>query len=172
MPQPSSLSSLPSLLYPLYNFSYFPHDPINNSTSLTPFLNWDPNFHSPVGLRHLVVTWRPDSTLLFKTEYLHLVLFLHLLEVSVQSLSRVQLFATPWTAAHQASLSFSWSLLKLMSIQSVMPSNHLILCCPQSSCPQSFPAPGSFPMSLLFTSGGLSIGASASESVFPMNIQG
>ena len=47
---------------------------------------------------------------------------------SVQSLSRVQLFATPWTAAHQASLSFiSQSLLKLMSIESVMPSNHLIL---------------------------------------------
>ena len=50
----------------------------------------------------------------------------------VQSLSQVQLFATPWTAAHQASLSFtiSWSLLKLMSIELVMPSNHLILCFP------------------------------------------
>ena len=49
---------------------------------------------------------------------------------AVQSLSRVQLFATPWTAARQASLSFtySWSLLKLVSIESVMPSNHLILC--------------------------------------------
>ena len=51
---------------------------------------------------------------------------------SVQSLSRVRLFATRWTAAHQASLSIteSWSLLKLMSIASVMPSNHLILCHP------------------------------------------
>ena len=51
---------------------------------------------------------------------------------SVQLFSRVQLFATPWTAAHQASLSItnSWSLFKLMSIESVMPSNHLILCCP------------------------------------------
>ena len=51
---------------------------------------------------------------------------------SVQSLSCVRLFATPWTAAHQASLSItnSWSLLKLMSIDSVMPSNHLILCRP------------------------------------------
>ena len=51
---------------------------------------------------------------------------------SVQSLSRVQLFATPWIAAHQASLSItsSWSLPKLMSIESVMPSSHLILCCP------------------------------------------
>ena len=52
--------------------------------------------------------------------------------VSVHSVSRVQLFATPWTVAHQASLSItnSWSLLKLMSIESVMPSNHLILCRP------------------------------------------
>ena len=52
--------------------------------------------------------------------------------VVVQSLSCVQLFETPWTAAHQASLSFtiSQSLLKLKSIESVMPSNHLILCCP------------------------------------------
>ena len=51
---------------------------------------------------------------------------------SVQSLSCVPLFVTPWTAAHQASLSVtnSWSLLKLMSIESVMPSNHLILCHP------------------------------------------
>ena len=51
---------------------------------------------------------------------------------SAQSLSHVQLFVTPWTAAHQASLSItnSRSLLKLMSLESVMPSNHLILCCP------------------------------------------
>ena len=51
---------------------------------------------------------------------------------SVQSLSRVQLFVTPGTAAHQASLSItnSWSLIKLISIESVMPCNHLLLCCP------------------------------------------
>ena len=50
----------------------------------------------------------------------------------VQLLTHVQLFATPWTAAHQASLSFtiSWSLFRLTSIELVMPSNHLILCCP------------------------------------------
>ena len=61
---------------------------------------------------------------------------------SVQSLSRVQLFVTPWTAAHQASLSFtiSWSLLKLMSIESVMPSNHIILCCPLLLLPSIFPS--------------------------------
>ena len=60
---------------------------------------------------------------------------------SVQSLSRVQLFAAPWTAAHQASLSItnSWSLLKLMSIELVMPSNHLILCHPHHLLPSTFP---------------------------------
>ena len=60
---------------------------------------------------------------------------------SVQSLSRVQLFATPWTAAHQASLSItnSQSLLKLMSIESMMPSNHLI-CCPLLLLPSVFPS--------------------------------
>ena len=75
--------------------------------------------------------------------------------------------------AHQASLSFtlSWSFLRFMSIESMMPSNHLIFCCSLSSCPQSFPASGSFPMSLLFAWGGQSIGVSASASVFPMNTQ-
>ena len=59
------------------------------------------------------------------------LLYLYLYS-SVQLLSRVRLFVTPWTAAHQASLSIanSWSLLKLMSIKSMMPYNHLILCCP------------------------------------------
>ena len=61
---------------------------------------------------------------------------------SVRSLSRVRLFATPWTAARQASLSFtsSWSLLKPMSIASVMPSNHLILCRPLLLLPSIFPS--------------------------------
>ena len=75
---------------------------------------------------------------------------------SVQLLSHVWLFATPWTAACQASLSItnSWNLLKLMSIESVMPSNHLISVIPVSSCLQSFPASGSFPISQYFASGG------------------
>ena len=92
---------------------------------------------------------------------------------SVQSLSRVRLFETPWTAARQASLSItnSWSLLKLMSIESVIPSNHLILCCPLLLLPSIFPTSGSFQMSQFFTSGGQSIGVSASASVLPMNIQ-
>ena len=61
---------------------------------------------------------------------------------SVQPLRRVRLFATPWTAARQASLSItnSQSLLKLMSIESVMPSNHLILCCPLLLPPSVFPS--------------------------------
>ena len=61
---------------------------------------------------------------------------------SVQSLSHVELFATSWTAAHQASLSItnSWSLLKLVSSDLVMPSNHLILCCPLLLQPSIFPS--------------------------------
>ena len=93
---------------------------------------------------------------------------------SVQSLSRVWLFATPWTATHQATLSLtnSRSLLKLMSIELVMPSNHLIFCHPFSFHLQSFPSSGSFPLSQFFTSGGQNIGVSASASVLPINIQG
>ena len=92
---------------------------------------------------------------------------------SVQSLSHVQLFMIPWTTARQASLSItnSWSLLKLISIESVMPSNHPILCRPLSSRPLFLPASGSFPMSQLFSSGGQSFGVSASTSVLPMNTQ-
>ena len=84
----------------------------------------------------------------------------------------VQLFTLPWTAAHQASLSFtiSLSLLKLMSIESVMLSN-ISSSVTHFACPQSFPVSGSFPVSQLFTSGGQSIGASVSVSVLPMNIQ-
>ena len=77
---------------------------------------------------------------------------------SVQSLSCVWLFATPWTAAHQASLCItnSRSLLNFMPTESVMPSNHLILCLPFSSRLQSFPASGFFQMNQLFASGGSS----------------
>ena len=97
-----------------------------------------------------------------------------MLFVIVHLLSCVQLLATPWTAPHQASLSFTlyWTLLKLMSIELVMPSSHLILCCPLSSLLQSFPPSGSFPISQLFASDGQSIGVSASASILPMNIQG
>ena len=71
-----------------------------------------------------------------------MLLYIRLLFSSVQSLSRVQLFETPWTATHQVSLSItnSWSLLKLMSTESVMPSNHLILCHTLLLLPSIFPS--------------------------------
>ena len=93
---------------------------------------------------------------------------------SVQLLSRVQLFVTPWIAAHQASLSItnSRSSLKLMSVESVMPSkqSHLSLCTSPPGL-QSFPASGSFQMSQFFASGGQSIWVSPLASVLPMNFQ-
>ena len=78
-----------------------------------------------------------------------------------------------WTAACQVSVSITYSqnLLKLMFIGSVMPSNHLILLVPFSFCLQSFPASGSFPVSQLFTSGGQSIGVSASTSVLQWTLR-
>ena len=133
---------------------------------------------------------------------------------SIQSLSRVGLFVTPWIAGCQASLSIpSRSSLKFTSIELVMPSSHLILCHPllllppitlsirvfsnestlrmrwpkywsfsfstipskeipgliSFSCPQSFPASGSFPVSQLFTLAGQSVGVSASTSDLPVN---
>ena len=89
------------------------------------------------------------------------------------SVDRSCLFVTPWAVAHQASLSItiSQSLFKLISIRSVMPSNHLILCHPLLLLPSIFPSIGSFQMSQFFASGGQSIGASASTLVLPMNIQ-
>ena len=91
----------------------------------------------------------------------------------IQLLSRVRLFTTPWTAAHQDSLSItnSQSLLKLTSIESVIPFNHLFSVIPFSSSLQSFPDSRSFPMSQFFASDDQSIRASASASVLPMNIQ-
>ena len=91
--------------------------------------------------------------------------------VAVQLLSRFRLLATPWTAACQAPLSFivSQSLFKFMSIESMMLSNHHILCCPLSFCLQFFPASVPFPMSWLFASDVQRIGASAS--VLPIYIQ-
>ena len=79
---------------------------------------------------------------------------------SVQSLSHVLLFATPWTAARQASLSITncQSPPKLMSIESVMPSSHLILCCPLLLPPSIFPGNRVFSNDLLITAGKLSCG--------------
>ena len=91
----------------------------------------------------------------------------------VQLLSHSRLFVTLWIASSQASLSFtiSWSLLKLIIHCQWYHSAITSSVVPFSSCLQSFPARGSFQMSRLFISGGQSIGASASASVLPMNIQ-
>ena len=91
---------------------------------------------------------------------------------SVQSFSSVWLFATSWTAAFPASLSFTnfRSLLKLVSIDLVMPSNHLILWYPLLLSPSIFPSIRVF-SSQFFASSGQSSGVSASASVLPMNIQ-
>ena len=92
---------------------------------------------------------------------------------SVQSLSHVQLFVIPWTVAHQGSLSFtiSWSLLKLMSIESVMPSNHLFLCSSLLLLPSVFPSVRISSNESALCLRWPSIGASASASVLPMKIQ-
>jgi len=92
---------------------------------------------------------------------------------SIQLLSHVRLFATPWIAARQASLSItnSRSSLRFTSIKLVMPSSHLILCRPFSSSPQSFPASEPFPVSQLFTWGGQSTRVSALASFLPKNTQ-
>ena len=95
----------------------------------------------------------------------------------IQGLSVTQSCPTLWDPMDCSTQDFPIlhhppEFLKLTSIESVMPSNHLIVCRHFSSCLQFFPASGSFPVSQLFTSGGQSIGASASASVLPMNIQG
>ena len=85
----------------------------------------------PLSTLNYTIPWSPNYQLChllwLEEDKIHEQVF-----SSVQSLSRVQLFATPWIAAHQASLSItsSWSLLKLTLIKSVMPSSHIILCCP------------------------------------------
>ena len=88
--------------------------------------------------------------------------------VAVQSLSCVQLLETPWTAAHKASPAFtiSQSFLRLMSIELVMPSNHLILCCPLLLLSSVFPS-----IRFFSNESALSIGTSTSASVLPVNIQ-
>ena len=95
-------------------------------------------------------------------------------EVVVLPPSCVRLFVTPWSAACQASLSFtiSWSLLKLMFIESVMLSNHLVLCHPLLLMPSIFPSIRVFSNELALCIRWPKIGASASTSVLPMNIQG
>ena len=102
---------------------------------------------------------------------MHVCMLFHL--SSVQLLSRGLLFATPWTAAHQASLSItnSRSSSKLVSIELAMPFSHLILCCPLVLLPSIFHSIRVFSNESALRTGGQSIGVSASTWVLPMNIQ-
>ena len=112
-----------------------------------------------MSFRHLLASSRAFS-------HRELLLFSH----SVMPI----LFMTPWTSARQTSLSFpiSQSLLKLMSVESVMPSNHLILCHPLLLLPSIFPSIRDFSVSQLFALDDQNTGASASALVLPMSIQG
>ena len=129
---------------------------------------------------HSTSEWHLDGFTVFLLEILfQWIIKLHLnggKQKSVQSLSRVQPFVTPWTVAHQASLSITnyWNLPKLISIESVMPSNHLILCYPLLLPPSIFPSIGVFSkesVKQLTDFGHQSIGVSASMSVLPVNTQ-
>ena len=104
-----------------------------------------------------------------KSVYIYIYIYIS----SVQSLSHVWLFVTPWITAHQVSLSIinSWSLPKPMSTEWWCHPAISSSVFPFSSCPQSLPASGSFPVSQFFPSGGHSIGVSASTSVLPRNTQ-
>ena len=122
--------------------------------------------------------WVPSSPprlilhLIIITSHVYMFISSYVVVVAVQSLGHVWLFVTQWTAAHQASLflTISQNLSKFMFIESERPSNHLIPCHPLLLCLRSFPASGSFPVTQLFTSGGQSIGVSAS--VLPLSVQG
>ena len=152
------------------------------STFLVIFLPYTSKFSFCVsnGLAHQD-SWVDCQNKHFLFPFSHLLLYICFLS-SVQSLSHVWLFATPWTAACQASLSItnSRSLLKLMSIELVMPSHSTIhpshstissAVVPFSSHFQSFPASGSLQMSQFFSSSGQSFGVSALASVLAINIQ-
>ena len=101
--------------------------------------------------------------------YIYIYLCIYIQFSSVQSLSCVQLFVTPWSTAHQASLSITNSQSYALNWWCHPTNSSSVI--PFSSCLESFPALGSFPMSQFFTSGGQSIGVSASALVLPMNIQ-
>ena len=155
------------------DYSWADHKPWDAPPSLC--LNnasWDPSGDSGV-LNTSFLDFLPIKAVLFFSPQCNVSRLTLLCAGLVQSLSGVRFFVTPWTAAYQASLSItnSKSLLKLVSIESVMSSNHLILCCPLLFPPSICPSIRVFPMSQFFTSGSQSIGVSASVSVLPMSIQ-
>ena len=111
---------------------------------------WNISSWKMVGKKTIIANFKMWKIFLEVNLAFHFILFISYyycltsltISQSVQSFSRVRLFVTPWTAARQASLSItnSWSLPKPMSIESVMPSNHLILCCPLLLRPSMFPS--------------------------------
>ena len=138
--QHATVNSCPESVTP-FNHLIFCHPPALNFPSIIDFSN-----ESALHIRWPKY-WRFSFSISPSSEYSGLISFridwldLPALQFS-QSLSRVHLFASPWTAARQVFLSItnSWSLLKLTSIQSVMPSNHLILCRPLLLLPSIFPS--------------------------------
>ena len=113
---------------------------------------------------------KTTSEILNQTEVWGKIFLMKLHKVVFQSLRDVQLLWPHGPAARQGSLS--WSLFKFISIESMIPSNHLILCHPLLPKSSVFPRIRSFPVSWLFASGGQNVGASVSTSVLPLNIQG
>ena len=160
--------NLPWKTFFLSSFHLYLHHPYHIDLAMRKISEYEEVFSFCQRLPFIVLCCLLHGVPMFRQIHLYVVV------VAVQSLSCVWLFVTPWTAAYKTVLSFtiSRSLLKFMYLESMMPSNYLILCTPFSFCLQSFPAPGTFLMSQLFPSAGQSIGASASSSVLPMNIQG
>ena len=149
----------------MYNSSvYFCHLFLISSASVRSLLFLLLSFIMPI------LAWNVP---LISSIFLSRSLVFPILFSSVQLLSRVWLLVAQWTAAHQASLSIinSWSLLKLMSIESVMPSNHLILCRPLLLLPSVFLSIRVCFNELALHIRGQSFGASALASAVPMNIQ-
>ena len=132
---------------------FYKHTPTIKSSSHIPYQSFHPKELKPFVIQSLLLL---------------------LLLSQTQVTDRVSDSVTPYIDCSQAPLSstVSSSVLKFMSTESVMISNHLILYCPLLFLPSIFPPSGSFPMSWLFASVGQSIGASASATDFPMNIQG
>ena len=147
------------------------------SLSLTFIFSESSSYRCVSGKQHIPKQFQPNQVSLsfnWLVESIYSYCSFRCLNVIIQSLSHVQLFVTPWITAHQASLSLtiSQSLLKLTSIEWVMPSYHLIFCRPLLLLPSVFPSIRVFSSGRLFASGGRSIEVFASASVLPMNIQG
>ena len=141
---------------------------------------WDsPGKNTGVGCHFLLLKYLYDDTnnqQIYRKQWIKLVSSSHsfVFIVVIQLLSHVRLFATPLTELHHASLSFtvSYRLLKLMSIELVMPSNHPVLYCPIFFLPSIFPSTRVFSSELALPIRWPKIGTSASATILPMNIQG